>query len=260
MEFSIEAQRPSREHFAAPRDGGQDVSFPLRPGRPTCGRCDVGRLDWPSRPPRQRGGARPGGCVQRAETRTAKARRGGLPDVRNGRRRGPTGRVCPPRGLRAPTALARPSAPLLSLRRLDLLRPGNHGGRSNRGRGAWTTPANRHLIATCCCWPNRWEPGCCPAVVRTRIDREIVHGDLSHRQLTLALSVAGVFLLPLFGLPLFRLLFPKSAPCRVWAAAWNLSQVAPGIRIGSSPSVRVTQSFTSWTGSHGSRGHTAHLR
>ena len=154
----------SRKRFDAAGSGCLDVSFPLRPGRPTCGRCDVVRLDWPSRPPRQRGGARPGGCVQRAETRTAKARRGGLPNVRYGRRRSPTGRVCPPRGLRAPAALARTPAPLLSLRRLDLLRSRNHGGRSNRVRRAGQVQTNWDLIATCRCSPNRYrQPGLAPA-------------------------------------------------------------------------------------------------
>ena len=38
---------------------------------------------------------------------------------------------------------------------------------------------------------------------------EVVLGDLIRRQLTLSLSVAGVFLLLLFGLPLFNLLFPE---------------------------------------------------
>ncbi len=37
---------------------------------------------------------------------------------------------------------------------------------------------------------------------------EIVLSDLIRRQLTLSLSVASVFLLLLFGLPLFNLLFP----------------------------------------------------
>ena len=38
---------------------------------------------------------------------------------------------------------------------------------------------------------------------------EVVLGDLIRRQLTLSLSVASVFLLLLFGLPLFNLLFPE---------------------------------------------------
>jgi uncharacterized membrane protein (DUF485 family) len=38
---------------------------------------------------------------------------------------------------------------------------------------------------------------------------EIVLGDLIRRQLALSLSVAGAFLLLLFGLPIFNLLFPQ---------------------------------------------------
>jgi uncharacterized membrane protein (DUF485 family) len=44
---------------------------------------------------------------------------------------------------------------------------------------------------------------------------EVVLEDLIRRQLTLSLSVAGAFLLLLFGLPLFNLLFPDLAALSV---------------------------------------------
>jgi hypothetical protein len=57
---------------------------------------------------------------------------------------------------------------------------------------------------------------------------EVVLDDLIRRQLTLSLSVAGVFLLMLFGLPIFNLLFPELAALPVLGLplSWLMLAVA----------------------------------
>ena len=57
---------------------------------------------------------------------------------------------------------------------------------------------------------------------------EVVLDDLIRRQLTLSLSVAGVFLLMLFGLPIFNLLFPELAALPVLGLpfSWLILAVA----------------------------------
>src|SRR5688500_7538572 len=57
---------------------------------------------------------------------------------------------------------------------------------------------------------------------------EVVLDDLIRRQLTLSMSVAGVFLLMLFGLPIFNLLFPELAALPVLGLpfSWLILAVA----------------------------------